>query len=543
MRRSLSATAALLLLLATSPAGATPPNGFGNQWVRDHPFTLMGLNIFAANLEVSEYNGAGFTTLLAWEEIGQQTATAAAGGLTWYAHIRPADQGPDAFLQNLVASAAVNAGGLGWLLHDEPSYLQMSGIGSAAQWIRQSYPGTPVFGNAFPSYASPAQLYGDGSNPGYTFSAYLDDFISIIDPDILMYDHYPFQADGGTTDGFFSDLMMVRAKALAANIPYWAFIQSWANAGSRLPSESDLMMQIFAHLAAGYSGLCYFTYDHWDDGGLLDPAGAPTALYHTAADVNAEVLNLAQSLRYLTSVDVRYLQGEYLLFGFILTDNPVPSGMTAWSSGAGGDPHILHADVDSSDPATYGEGNDGLMGFFVDDLGRRYLMLVNLSHGAGLDAAAASLPLYVQFDSSTSELLELDPETGQQVLVPLVSNRLDVTLRGGSGRLFKYNDGPFAPDEGPGPDAGVDAGPPGPDASGNDSTAPPPDGTTSDDAGDAGGHLRPDGSASADAGDSEAHAQQGCACRSGGSGPMGSILVPLLLLLLLRRGARSRRID
>ncbi|MFH2010280.1 MAG: hypothetical protein ABI333_27020 [bacterium] len=93
-----------------------------------------------------------------------------------------------------------------------------------------------------------------------------------------MYDHCPFESDGETTSGFWSDLMTVPAKALAANIPYWAFpywafIQSWANVNARLPSESDLRMHIFTHLAAGYSGLAYFTYDRWDDGGLLDAGG------------------------------------------------------------------------------------------------------------------------------------------------------------------------------------------------------------------------------------------------------------------------------
>ena len=181
-KRLLAGLAVVLVMSPALPALAAPATGFGNQWVRNHPYTLKGLNIYAANLEVGEYTGAGFNTLLAWEEIPQQTAIAAAGGLTWHAHIRPANQGPDGFLQNLVHAAAANAGGLGWMLHDEPGYLHMAGIGSAAVWIRQNYPGMPVYCNAFPSYASAAQLYGDASNPGYGFSAYLDDFIAIIDP-------------------------------------------------------------------------------------------------------------------------------------------------------------------------------------------------------------------------------------------------------------------------------------------------------------------------------------------------------------------------
>ncbi len=527
MKKLLAMLAVVFVTVHAARAGATPPAGFGNQWVRDHPFTLKGLNIFAANLDVGEYRGAGFNTLLAWEEVAQQTAIAAAGGLTWHAHIRPANQGPDTYLQNLVNSAAANAGGLGWLLHDEPGYLHMAGIGSAATWIRQNYPGMPVYSNAFPSYASAAQLYGDGSKPGYTYDAYLDDFIAIIEPDILMYDHYPFEAGGDTTKGFYSDLMVVRSKALAANIPYWTFIQSWANAGSRLPSESDLRMHIFTHLAAGYSGLSYFTYDRWDDGGLLDAAGAPTPLYYLAADVNAEVLNLAGSLRFLTSTGVRYLRGQYKFLGISLQDNPVPRGMTTWTAGSGGDTHITGADVDTSDQANYGEGKDGVIGFFSDDAGRRYFMLVNAWHAAGTSAASAALPFYVQFDASVDALLELDRDTGEQVLVPLTNNRLEVTLLGGSGRLYKYNDGPFAPATGPGPDAGVDGGMPGGDAGSFDG------GASGGDGGASGG----DGGSGADSGGGPAadgDGQGGCGCESSPE-PSGAFLLLLLGGWLLRR--------
>ena len=41
------------------------------------------------------------------------------------------------------------------------------------------------------------------------------------------------------------------------------------------------------------------------------------------------------------------------------------------------------------------------------------------------------------------------------IIVPLTNHRLEVTLLGGSGRLYKYNDGAFAPSTGPGPDAGI----------------------------------------------------------------------------------------
>jgi hypothetical protein len=532
--RARAAMLTLATALATAcPVSAAPPDGFGNQWVRAHPFTRMGLNLYASSLELPEYQGAGLDSLLVWMQIPEQTALAGAGGLPWHAHITPADQGPDAYLQSLVNQAAVSPGGLGWLLHDEPSRLQMPGIGSAAAWIRQNHPGMPVYGNAFPSYATATQLYGDGSNPSYGWPEYLDDFLAIIEPDVLMYDYYPFESDGDTKDTYWSDLMTIRSKALGANVPYWAFVQAWASAYARLPSESDLRMQIYSYLAAGYSGLAYFTYDHFEDGGLLDASGNPTQLYARAADVNAEVGHLGHSLRFLTSTDVRYLPGQYLLANVWLTDNPIPAGVTGWSPGAGGDPHITSADVDSSSPSNYGLGKDGLLGLFTDDYGRHYFLLVNLWHAAEASSASTTLPLVVEFDATVTALRELDRDTGEQTVVPLTDHRLALSLPGGTGRLFKYDDGGFPPEGGPGGagGGGVAGAAAGGSAAGGDGVG----GTA------AGGGLGATGPTGG--GSSSEHETGGCACglASRGLRPYGWAAPLSLPALALTRRRRRRR--
>ncbi len=439
-----------IIFLVAPTSKATPPVGFGNQWVRQRPFTIMGLNINQDFLDVPEYIQVFFTALLAWQDgnIPGQVSVSSQGNLPWHAHIRPASQGPDAYLQNLVNSAAAVPGALGWLLQDEPGRSDMPGIGQAAAWIRQQYPETLVYGNAFPSYASTQQLLGTDSVPNYSWEQYLDDFITMINPDVMMYDHYPFRSDGTTGDTYFRDLMTIRAKALDANIPYWTFIQSWQDGNSRLPSESDLRMQVFSSLAAGFSGIAYFTYDYFQQGGLLDQAGDPTPLFYTAATVNEEVLHLAHSLRFLTSTGVRFLPGQYMMLGIWLVDNPTPEGLQNFSGPDYSlDPHMVAADVDSSNPQNYGKEKSGLLGFFVDDNAQHYFMMVNLAHAATESAQDAALPLFVEFDNTVDELLELDRETGQQVVVPLTNHRLEVTLLGGSARLYKYNNGPFAPDE------------------------------------------------------------------------------------------------
>ncbi|MCK5798512.1 MAG: hypothetical protein KAI47_15075, partial [Deltaproteobacteria bacterium] len=419
----------------------------------------MATSVHSGLLDVTEYRGAGLNTLLAFSETTPQTQTAAAGGLPWHVQLGLGGTWPDAWLKTLLTQASQNAGAQGWLINDEPSRLKMPDVAKAAAWVRSQSPGTLVYSNALPSYAPAALLYGDASHPAYTWSTYLDDFISLLQPDILCYDYYPFETKGGTKKTFFSDLMIVRSKALTAKLPYFTFLQAWANASvdMRLPSESDLRMQTFSHLAAGYSGLAYFIYDHHQgSGGVLDASGNPTPLYGVVATLNAEILHLGRSLRFLTSTGVGFLPGKFKKWGVLLVDNPVPKGLTVWRQGAGGDLHVVGAGVDASAAANQGEEKSGLISFFTDDDKKRYVMLVNLSHDPNKSAATTTLPLWIAFDATVNTLLELDRKTGKTHVVSLKNHRLEVTLLGGSGRLYKYNDGPFAPDKGPGPS--VDAG-------------------------------------------------------------------------------------
>jgi hypothetical protein len=91
----------------------------------------------------------------------------------------------------------------------------------------------------------------------------------------------------------------------------------------------------------------------------------PTVRYHYAAQVNPEAMILGSTLRYLTSQDVRYVPGP---------GNSPPSGLSNWSAGAGGDPHITNVAANGGS----GSWKSGLIGLFTDDVGQRYFMLTNL---------------------------------------------------------------------------------------------------------------------------------------------------------------------
>src|SRR5215212_11119024 len=63
---------------------------FGQQWVRSHPLTLMGLQQSPQKFEVAEHRAANMTSVLAWWADGngkQIAAPASAGNLPWHALI------------------------------------------------------------------------------------------------------------------------------------------------------------------------------------------------------------------------------------------------------------------------------------------------------------------------------------------------------------------------------------------------------------------------------------------------------------------------
>lgn len=432
-----STALALVIVAGVAPPviGQTRPVDFGKQWVRNHPFTITALNQGYESLDVDQYRGAGMNALLAWwAYTAPQTAVASQEGLPWHAHIDQLQNGLTADVLDEINRVAASSGGVGWLLHDEPEQDIFPQMAEVADYLRQTYPDMLVYTNS------------RGSDP---WAPYLDDMVETIQPDLLMYDNYPFRDDGKTRDSFFEDMMAHRAKGLEEGIPYWTFIQAFRDDRRRLPSESDLRMHIFTHLTAGYTGVAYFAYHFLDtghDGGLetamLDPDDEPTAVYDSAADLAPDVLNLGQSLRFLTSVGVRFVPGRYFGGKF---ENLTPPGMTDWSSGAGGDTRIHNVDVDHSMPDSFDIEKNGLIGFFTDDDGQQYFMLTNLWHERDTSAADAQLSFVVDFDESVDELLMFDRLTGREVLVPLDNHRLQVTLPGGTGNLYKYPTGPFAP--------------------------------------------------------------------------------------------------
>jgi hypothetical protein len=118
--------------------------------------------------------------------------------------------------------------------------------------------------------------------------------------------------------------------------------------------------------------------------------------------------------------------------------NPAPEGLEGYQSGKAGPDSIRSISVDRSGP----DGN-GLVGFFKDDPGRDYFLLVNLRHGEGLSAAEGEVAMTVRLSPTVESVTRLSRATGQPEVLPLREGELKVTLPGGTGDLFLLGAGPF----------------------------------------------------------------------------------------------------
>jgi hypothetical protein len=427
---------AVVCATAPSHSSAQPrPANFGQQWVRSHPLTLMGLQQWPHTFDALQHRDTNMTSLLNWwaDGNGKQTAAiSSAANLPWHALIVDGE-GDE---RDRITDYASVGKAAGWMIGDELARTQFPFFGEIVEWTKQNRPNDLAYTNAYPTYAPDWALYGGTPPPGgYSYSQYLEDMVQVMKPDLLMYDHYPYVENLMRHD-YFYNMMLVREKALEHNLPYWGFMQSSAHGAYRLPSESDARMQMFSHLTAGFTGMAYFTFDAFGYASILDFDGNPTPLYPIVADLNQEATTLGRALRYLTSEDVKFIAG-FANASRRTPPNPAPLGLTRWTAANNEVPHLLATSI-----TQLGVGKDGMIGLFQDDNGEPVFMLTNIHHGPGLSSAITALEFELQFDTSVESLVRLNRETGAEELLMLTNNRLRITIPGGTAELFRF-DGTF----------------------------------------------------------------------------------------------------
>ena len=422
------------LLLGCADGQAAEP-GRGKQWVRSHPLTTTALTIVPATFDADHHRQANLTTVMAWKPKPKLLEKAVASGQSWHLHVYPHKEGlTDEMKARLTRLYEKYSGQTGWLVWDEPNRPEMFVAAETIKWLKQTYPDALVYSNAYPMGAKAERYYG-GPVPegGYSYEDYLRDFATIMDVDAVMFDIYPFREDGGTHNQF-PTMMTGRKIALERGLPCWVFVQSHGDERRRyrMPSESDVRMQVFAHLTAGYTGIGYFTYEDQQGPAMIEEGtGRRRPIYYDVARLNVEVINVGQALRFLESTVVRYVPHR---------GNQVPDGMTTWKRGDAGDRIIKAITIEGDEPAPW---KDVLIGFFKDDGGRDYFMLTNLWHGMGASAAERSVTVTLTLNPKVKVISRLSRETGQPETFVVEGGRFRVRLPGGTGELLRLGDAEF----------------------------------------------------------------------------------------------------
>ncbi len=306
-----------------------------------------------------------------------------------------------------------------------------------------------------------------GSYQSFT-TQQLQHYMAYARPDMLMFDRYPFNGGDATSGGYYQTLEKYRKLGLAGHdgsgaqpIPVGTYTQTFTYSGllNHVVSESEIRLNNFAAWAFGLKLVDSYFYEQRDNAeeSILftgDGVSNPTPLFYQVAETNRQSLNLGPALVRLISTDARMKVGRHVEGG--ATSNPLPVGVSPWEPGI--DPYIADIQATNLGSANNGLEGDVIVGYFMpldvsftnpgygDDI---YFMVVNGLTDPSGSAAACRQRIRIDFDfgnSGIDSLLRLSRQTGQVEEVALVKDigtlyHLDLLLDGGTGDLFKFNNG------------------------------------------------------------------------------------------------------
>ncbi len=191
-----------------------------------------------------------------------------------------------------------------YFITDEPSATNFPALGKLVAYLRERDPAHLAYINLFPTYANNEQL----GTKGDTVTAYREhlwQYVDIVKPGLISYDHYQFSVKGDNPE-YFLNLAMIRRAALDAGVPFLNIVQACTWAPSmRVPTGDEVRYLDYTSLAYGAQGISYYVYccpGH--TGAVAHADGTPTPLYDTLKTVNREFVSIARQLQPLRSLGV-----------------------------------------------------------------------------------------------------------------------------------------------------------------------------------------------------------------------------------------------
>ena len=207
-------------------------------------------------------------------------------------------------LDALIARVRSHPALYSYFITDEPSAAEFPALGKLVAYLRQRDPAHLAYINLFPTYANNKQL-GTKGDKITAYQDHLRQYIQIVKPSLVSYDHYQF-AKGGDNPDYFLNLAMIRRAAQGARVPFLNIVQACTWTPSmRVPGPDELRYLIYTTLAYGGQGISYYVYCHpGHTGGIALPDGRPTPLYYALKSLNREFVAIARELQPLRSLAV-----------------------------------------------------------------------------------------------------------------------------------------------------------------------------------------------------------------------------------------------
>ncbi len=264
----------------------------------------------------------------------------------------------------------------GYCIKDEPHLEEFPGLASVARAYTETDPDHLSYINLFPNYATQEQLGTE------TYEEYVEQYIEIVRPQFVSYDHYALFEKAPLRSGYFANLEVIRRLSIKNGLPFWNIVLGNSHFTYAEPTPAGMRFQAFTTLAYGGKGISWFTYIAPEVGNYrlapLDQFGNRTPTWYALQNVSLQIEQLAPVLLALRSERV-YHFGD-------LPEGGRPAPASAWVRNVRG----THAQF--------------LVGEFIHEnssdtiaAGDRFLMLVNkdLTHSSNyrLELADASLKL------------------------------------------------------------------------------------------------------------------------------------------------------
>ena len=214
------------------------------------------------------------------------------------------DPGQRQKLDELISRVRQHPALYSYFITDEPNATNFPALGKLVSYLRERDPAHLAYINLFPTYANNEQLGNKGGKiPAY--EEHLRQYVQVVKPALVSYDHYQFTTNGDSSD-YFLNLSMIRQASQDSRLPFLNIVQACTWSPSmRVPTPDEMRFLVYTTLAYGAQGISYYVYC-WPGhtGGIANPDGTPTPIYAALKTLNRDFVAIASQLRPLKSIGV-----------------------------------------------------------------------------------------------------------------------------------------------------------------------------------------------------------------------------------------------